>query len=191
MCECATLINGWERHKQPRVWKLHYMKFHIQWSICCFILPADEQRAEGTVTNSTAFAEGLDNHGEGAPRKNSNGIDTLLWSAWKLGMKPELTELLSSEIHRSWQLVKTPGILSWPITGLMTSWSSFGSRTQTLSIYHSDIVKWHLLPQLPSFFQFHTGFLPRAQKCMLLLSAWRQTGQLQYCWKLLFIHFIQ
>lgn len=78
-------------------------------------------------------------------------------------------ELPFSEIHGSWHLVKIPAIWSWPVTGFMTSWFSFGSRTQTLSIYCPDIAKWHFLRQLTTSFQFHTGFLPTAQKCMLLL----------------------
>lgn len=153
----------------PEFGNCHHEKFHIQWR---FILPADERRAEGTVTNSTVFAKGLDNHSEGVPGKSKNRMDTLLCPAWKLEMKPELTKLLFlSEIQRSLHLVKTPGILSWPVICFMTSSSSFSSRTQTLRIFHPDIAKQHFLAQLTSFFQFHRGFLPRAQKCMLLLSA--------------------
>lgn len=59
----------------PESGNCHHEKFHIQWR---FILPADERRAEGTVTNSTVFAKGLDNHGEGVPGKSKNRMDTLL-----------------------------------------------------------------------------------------------------------------
>lgn len=112
------------------------MKFHIQWCICCLNLPADEQRAEETVTNTTAFAEGLNNHSEGAPKKSKNGRGTLLWSVWKLEMKPELRNCtsLKSTDHDTWWKPQ----VSWAVQQLVLWPAGFLLALEpTLSIY------WH------------------------------------------------
>lgn len=79
---------------------------------------------------------------------------------------------------QSRHLVKTP-CLGWTVTTIntvfTTSWSSSGSKKQALGIYPSWYSKTslslHSLSPSTASFRFRTGFLLKAQKCMLLLSA--------------------